>query len=134
VYTLTVATDHDFFVGAAGALVHNASCNIKVSWGSNLNVKIKKHWQDLRQFGGLTGKLKDSSSIAEAQNLITDIVNNQHDELKWGRWNAPINNALFFRRGDLIIVLKTNGEFITALNTKRGGVTLDYFEQALELP
>ena len=27
VYTLTVATDHDFFVGAAGALVHNQDAN-----------------------------------------------------------------------------------------------------------
>jgi hypothetical protein len=30
VYTLTVATDHDFFVGSAGVLVHNAICPIHI--------------------------------------------------------------------------------------------------------
>ncbi len=134
VYTLTVIHDHDFFVGAARVLAHNASCNIPVSWGSNLATKLRSHWQDLRQFGGLTGKYKDAGSAAAAQRLITDIVNVQHDELRFGRWNEPISQALFFRRGDLIVVLKTNGEFVTVLNTRHAGETLRYYLNAEVVP
>ena len=117
VYTLTVATDHDFFVGAARVLVHNSSLCPTIHYGPKiLNQIAKRGWtkaeiqqtilypadtapaKDLRHIAG-GGVMNDPATVYYRKdgnyvirnNVTGDIVqvSDTHDP----NWIDPTTNA-----------------------------------------
>ena len=109
VYTLTVANDHDFFVGPARVLVHNCFVPSLTIDDSQFGAKAGQHLQD---FGRDPGNAADRTWLRQT---INDTVH-QYEEVRQGAWRGGATDNYFYRRGDIVVVTKADGEFVTILD------------------
>jgi hypothetical protein len=78
-----------------------------------------------RQFGTKFGKharefgieFSDPQARSKFRDMIADVYDNA-DEMRQGPWNPKGNGGndyLFFRRGNSVLVTKSDGEFVTVM-------------------
>jgi len=142
VYNLTVADLHTYFVlaGDDAVLVHNQDDCVEgeepggsapvpdpvggaVTYGPNTLSHLRSHAQDLRTAARADGiEIPRSPTKPETQAAMKDyihyVVNNPHQRGVGPYKTYP--DAIWSRRGDLIIVRQASGEFITALRQSGG--------------
>ncbi|MEJ2854140.1 MULTISPECIES: hypothetical protein [unclassified Saccharothrix] len=96
----------------------------KVTHGKNSLGHMRKHAQHIRSAAREDGvEIPNGVSKPETQDAIKDYIQHVVDnpeQVGVGRYMS-VDNAIWSRRGDLIIVRKPDGEWITALSVKSGG-------------
>lgn len=96
----------------------------KVTHGKNSLGHMRKHAQHIRTAAREDGvDIPTGVGKPETQQAIKDYIQRVVDnpeQVGVGRYMS-VDNAIWSRRGDLIIVRKPDGEWITALSVKSGG-------------
>ena len=96
----------------------------KVTHGKNSLPHMRKHAQHIRTAAREDGvEIPNGVGKPETQQAIKDYIQHVVDnpeQVGVGRYMS-VDNAIWSRRGDLIIVRKPDGEWITALSVKSGG-------------
>lgn len=96
----------------------------KVTHGKNSLGHMRKHAQHIRTAAREDGvEIPNGVGKPETQQAIKDYIQHVVDnpeQVGVGRYMS-VDNAIWSRRGDLIIVRKPDGEWITALSVKSGG-------------
>jgi hypothetical protein len=95
-----------------------------VAYGKNAPGHMRKHAQHIRTAARADGvDIPNKVAKPETQQAIKDYIQyvvDNPEQVAVGRYMSE-DNAIWSRRGDLIIVRKSNGEWITALSVKSGG-------------
>ena len=95
-----------------------------VTYGRNEMVKLKKHSQHMRETARAHGvDIPKKPSKASTQQAMRDWIERVVDEgeTRQGRY-MTVDDALWTRLGDGIVVQKPDGEFITYLDYSKGDV------------
>jgi hypothetical protein len=96
----------------------------KVTHGKNSLGHMRQHAQHIRTAAREDGvEIPTGVGKPETQQAIKDYIQrvvDNPDQVGVGRYMS-VENAIWSRRGDLIIVRKPDGEWITALSVKSGG-------------
>jgi hypothetical protein len=106
-----------------GSEPHRDPLGGTVSYGKNALQHMRKHAQHIRGPAREDGfDIPNKVAKPETQQAIKDYI--QHvvdhaDQVGVGRYMS-VDEAIWSRRGDLVIVRKPDGEWITALSAKRG--------------
>jgi hypothetical protein len=94
-----------------------------VTYGKNALQHMRKHAQHIRGPAREDGfEIPNKVGKPETQQAIKDYIQyvvDNPEQVGVGRYMS-VDNAIWSRRGDLVIVQKPDGEWITALSTKRG--------------
>jgi len=126
VYTLTVAADHDFFVGSAGVLVHNCKLPSLRITDAQFGAKVAKHARDY----GLDPS--DPAARSWLRQKIENIVANA-DDIRQGDWHPNGGGGadyLFWRQGADVVVTESDGTFVTIL---KDGQTNGWYNRATKV-
>ncbi|MBC6447134.1 hypothetical protein [Actinokineospora xionganensis] len=96
----------------------------KTSYGKNAVPHFRKHAQHIRTAARADGvEIPGGAGKPETQQAMKDYIQRVVDnpeQVGVGRYMS-VEGAIWSRRGDLIIVRKPDGEWITALSVKSGG-------------
>ncbi|MET0135682.1 MAG: hypothetical protein ABW215_19045 [Kibdelosporangium sp.] len=96
----------------------------QVTHGRNSLSHMRSHAQHIRTAARADGvDIPTGVSRPETQQAIRDYIQyvvDHPEQVGVGRY-LSVDNAIWSRRGDLIIVRKPDGEWITALSVSRGG-------------
>lgn len=95
-----------------------------MTYGKNTEAHLRSHAQQIRSAAREDGidipkGVKKPETQQAMKNYIEDVVNHLN-RVATGRYMS-VNDAIWSQRGDLIIVRKPDGEWITALSEKSGG-------------
>ncbi len=107
VYTLTVARDHTFFVGAAQVLVHNANC--VGSLFAKRGIKLDPHALDRLAQRTASGRLTEQDALRAYDR--GRLFYNPDGDVKWIRWDPQTGATV-------------------AVSAPRGGYVKTIYEQA----
>ncbi|MGW0586393.1 LamG-like jellyroll fold domain-containing protein [Streptosporangium sp. NPDC002607] len=113
VYNLTVEGIHTYHVAAGGAdlLVHNANPCFVGPPLTITNAQFGHKWgQHAGHFGAAVGDAAARNRILES---IRYAVKNP-DQVRHGEWRNGGKDHWFYQKGDMLVVLKPDGTFVTA--------------------
>ena len=99
-------------------------CKKCLSFGANWNEKRKKHFQQMQQQAPIHGidmpqKFKDPQTEQAQKALISKIVSNP-SEVRIQKY-MTVDNAIWSKFHDSLVIQKPDGEFLTYLRCSQGG-------------
>ncbi|PXW14305.1 intein/intein [Chryseobacterium sp. CBTAP 102] len=134
VYNFEVEDYHSYFVGKNKILVHNGN-PCAVSYGSNMLTKFKKHSAEIIGAARKNGiALPKGVSSIETQNAFKGYM--QHVVKNGESYVSDymtVQDAIWSKLGESIVIRKANGEFVTHLTTgtTQGKKLLEHYEQVV---
>ncbi len=101
-------------MGGSGIIIIKDINKPFVITNAQLGKKLGKH---IYEWGLDPQSVSDRQKFVE---IINDIVINHDKPIKIGYWRGQQEDVLFFIKGNDVVVVKQNGEFVTVM---KGGVS-----------